>query len=273
MSNYILTSDIFMTPLKRPVVDEGGNLRLHWWEGNDALKGPPVATLPTTLRASSGEGNRATTTWLPAPGAAWNHTRGIVVSGMLTVERASQVGGASVGFGFEALGPSQWAPTVPAPPINSVRQIMMSVEPVVDRLRQTVIADVQDGPGSPPNVSTVDVSGVFPCGTTTCSDATKMSVSPNRSHSFILLARQGMFELYVDGQLVQYHVYGECAFTTSGIMHNVTAYPYPEGSSCRRPGAGMCRECTGRIGLVVNGTSASVQLLRGWQMSLSLFQP
>ena len=49
--------------------------------------------------------------------------------------------------------PSQWAPTVPAPPANSSRQIMMSVEPVVDSVRQTVISDVTDA--DPPNITTV----------------------------------------------------------------------------------------------------------------------
>ena len=145
------------------------------------------------------------------------------------------------------------------------RQVMMGVEPVVNPVYQTIISDSSDG-GT--NLSTVDVSGTFPCGGATCADATKMSVKPNVSHSFILLARQGMFELYVDGLLVQYHVYGECAFTSSGTRHNVT-YPYPKGTCL----GGSCRECQGRIGLVVQGAGASadVHLLRAWQMSLSLF--
>ena len=92
---------------------------------------------------------------------------------------------------------------VPAPPANTTRQIMLSLEPVTDPVRQTVISDVNsDGT----NITTVDVSGTFPCGPAgaRCSDATKMSVGANTSHSFILLARQGMFEIYLDGLLVQY---------------------------------------------------------------------
>ena len=141
---------------------------------------------------------------------------------------------------------------------------MMSVEPVLDATFQTVITDVPQA--DPSNLTVVDVSGTFPCGSTRCSDATKMSVTPREQHSFILLVRRGMFELYVDGLLVQYHVYGECAFTQSGAQLNVS-WPWPKGKCL----GGNCRECGGRIGLAVNGTAVSVNFLRGWQMSLSMF--
>jgi hypothetical protein len=51
ISNYIMSSDIFMTPLKRPVADALGELRLHWWEGNERLKGPLIASFPDSLTA------------------------------------------------------------------------------------------------------------------------------------------------------------------------------------------------------------------------------
>jgi hypothetical protein len=76
-----------------------------------------------------------------------------------------------------------------------------------------------------------------------------------------------MFELYVDGWLVQYHVYGECAFTESGAQANLTCNPANMSAAC----AGL-RECSGRVGVAVNGTGVAVEVLRGWQMlSLSYF--
>ena len=119
MSNYIMSSNIYMTPLKRPIADEAGNLRLTWWEGNEKLKGPPIQDFPSTLSvAAPTDGScskSSATVWLPAPGPTWNHTVGIVVTGMLTVTRARGTTQASVGFGFEAVEPSQWAPTVRPP--------------------------------------------------------------------------------------------------------------------------------------------------------------
>ena len=266
VSNYMGSSNIYLTPFKKPVSDDAGNLRLAWWEGNEALKGEPIKEFPEELIASS---HKTAIAWLPSPGPTWNHTTGIVFSGQFMVRAAS--GGSSIGFAFEAVSPSQWAPTVPAPPANSTRQIMMSVEPVHDPIRQTVISDVVLDHDGQPNTTTVDVSGEFPCGPdgVQCADATKTSVSPDLLHSFIVLARRGMFELYVDGLLVQYYVYGECAFTASSAFYNVS-YPYNTTTTTACFG-GSCRECGGRIGLVVNGTTATVQFLRGWDMSLSYF--
>eukprot|EP01052_Picozoa_sp_SAG31_P038863 SAG31_NODE_5273_length_2639_cov_1.587795_2_plen_464_part_00 len=276
VSNYMGSSNIFMTPFKEPVADTLGNLRLRWWAGNEALKGAAIPGFPPSLSALAGPHSTAIA-WLPAPSMdvdGWNHTQGLVLTGQLTVAAAAGARTSSVGFAFEAVPPSQWTPDVPAPPANSTRQIMMSLEPVLDPLWQTVISDVvmpsSNLAHQQPNISVVDVSGAFPCGPggVRCGDATKTSLSPTRTHSFILLARRGMFELYVDGWLVQYHVYGECAFTASGAQSNLTCNPANMSSNPRCAG---CRECSGKIGLAVNGTRAEVEMLRGWQMSLSYF--
>lgn len=74
-----------------------------------------------------------------------------------------------------------------------------------------------------------DVSGSFPCGgnkfRTICDDATLVSVSPQSKHTFILLVRMGMFELYVDEMLVQSYTYGTYPVTSGkiGVAINGTA--------------------------------------------------
>lgn len=48
VSNAVMAGgrdDVWLIPLRRAVVDADGHLRLHWWEGNDALKGE---TLPAS---------------------------------------------------------------------------------------------------------------------------------------------------------------------------------------------------------------------------------
>jgi hypothetical protein len=252
VSNYIDSSNVYMTPLKEAVADSLGSLRLKWWGGNEALKGAAVQEFPSGLQVAALTPHTTAIAWFPEPRVypGWNHTQGLVVTGQLAVVAAGgqliDSSDTSVGFAFEALGSPATAATDPrgTPPGNSTRQILMSVEPVKDPTRQTVISDVTHS--NPPNITTIDVSGEFPCGPNglRCGVATKSSISAYDTHSFILLARRGMFELYVDGWLVQYHVYGECAYT-------------------------MSRECAGRIGVVVNGTGVRVQLLRAWRMSLS----
>merc|ERR1712087_590219 len=76
-----------------------------------------------------------------------------------------------------------------------------------------------------------DVSGEFDCGPngTICNDATLTYVTPGQMHSFILVVRSGIFELYVDGFLVQTYTYGK----------------YPVSA--------------GLIGVAVNGTAGSVK--------------
>jgi hypothetical protein len=53
VSNYMGSSNIFMTPFKQPVPDALGNLRLRWWAGNEALKGLEVAGFPAGLAAAA----------------------------------------------------------------------------------------------------------------------------------------------------------------------------------------------------------------------------
>ena len=59
-------------------------------------------------------------------------------------------------------------------------------------------------------VEVADRSGAFRCGernTTVCGVATVTAVEAGRDHALLLFARRGMWELYIDGLLVQTFVY------------------------------------------------------------------
>ena len=270
ITNYMMSSNVFMTPFRRPVADSAGNLRLAFWPGNRALFGAAVAGFPSILSVgpmgpTDNLPHGIGVTWFGSGPVAqdWNHTQGLAVMGTFTV----CTGTAGVGFAFEAVGPQERGPpgTWTARPTNSTRLILVGVEPVEDRSRQTVIVDVLGAR----NVTMKDVRGEFACGSTVCEDATLSSVNPNTSHSFVLLARRGMFELYVDDMLVQYYTYGECAFTQSGATYNVQP---PYNTSRSAPCCcGQCRECQGRIGIAVNGTNATFTRLHASRMSLNMF--
>ena len=141
---------------------------------------------------------------LAAGGTTFDHHTGVVLTGHFTVT-ASQ--SAAVGF---ALGSAA----------NTTVILMDAAGP--DSQGQTVVGDI-DGAG----FSLRDVSGSFVCGAhgAICDDATLTSATPDRTHSFILLVRRGMFELYVDEMLVQTFTYGTYPVTTGriGVAVNGTA--------------------------------------------------
>jgi hypothetical protein len=91
----------------------------------------------------------------------------------------------------------------------------------------------------------IDRATQFRCGpAATCDVATVTRAAPEQDHSLLLFFRRGMFELYLDGLLVQTFVYG-------GV------YPLPAGAH-------------GRVGLACNGdltveASGGAQM---WQMNL-----
>lgn len=81
-------------PLKRAVVDDAGTLRLHYWQGNDALRGDPIFISP--VRQVDGE----RITMLDVD---FDVKRGVVLEGSITnlPTRLREGGFAGVGFAIE----------------------------------------------------------------------------------------------------------------------------------------------------------------------------
>ena len=52
----------WMLPLRQPIVDKDGHLRLGWWKGNEALKGRRVALKQKNVGASTARRAAASTT-------------------------------------------------------------------------------------------------------------------------------------------------------------------------------------------------------------------
>ena len=84
---------VWLLPLREPRVDAGGHLRLGHWSGNDALKGDPLA-LPATLGAAAAVpgGGGVDVAWF-AGSEQWDHTKGVVLTGVLhATTEAAEIG-------------------------------------------------------------------------------------------------------------------------------------------------------------------------------------
>ncbi|MHC4506270.1 MAG: hypothetical protein ACYTFI_23490, partial [Planctomycetota bacterium] len=183
----------WMLPLRRPLVDGAGHLRLAWWKGNEVLKGEPLPLREEAVSLRGGEGEAAyRTAWLDRD---FDLARGVVLEGSL---RADGEGPSpAVGFVFDEK---------PGEPVA----LLMGVGG--PHGRETHIGRLQaDEQGGVTFVSE-DVTGKH-CATVT-------GIEGGSEHRFRLLVRMTFFELYVDDLLVQTFVYrptsGRLGFVTRG---------------------------------------------------------
>ena len=198
-----------------------GSLHLGWWTGNQMIQGVAIPLTQNSVSLHASRGGHVGIQWLvsSATGTAFNHTDGLMVTGNFTANGKQT----SVGFAFES-----------GEKTSSTTVILMDLVMAGARGR-TVVGDI----GAAGAFQLRDVSGNFPCGNDgmLCNDATLVSISSDQLHSFILLVRRGMFELYVDDMLVQYYTYG--------------AYPV----------------ASGKIGVAINGTVGSTAIFHGITVS------
>jgi hypothetical protein len=206
ISNYASMSpgdmSPWLLPLRKPVVDRSGVLRLGWWKGNEALKGRPLALSRTSTTFDGTQGYAAT--YLDE---TFSPERGVVLEGTLRAQALAA--GAAAGLALdEGEG-------------TSLATLMGIGAP---EGRETRIGHLQAAAGT---FNALDVTGKH-CATVT-------GLEDGREHTFRLLSRRGMFELYVDDLLMQTYVY--------------------------KPGAG-------RLGFAVRNAKADIKSLRAWEMSL-----
>lgn len=170
----------WLLPLRKPVVDGDGHLRMAWWKGNEALKGRPLATGRKTV-ALDGRGK---------PGrydvfcfAGIRSAAGIILEGSLRACAAA--GGdkeARPAVGFVIQGKAGQATAV-----------LMGIGAPEER--ETHIGTLSTGPDGTRTFVSEDVTGKG-CATVT-------GVEDGRAHTFRLLRRAGLFELYIDDMLMQ----------------------------------------------------------------------
>lgn len=211
ISNYTYwkhgTPAPWLLPLRKPVVDQAGHLRLGWWPGNEAIKGAelPLAAAGARLDAGRRPGGYA----LRYLDARFDLGQGVVLEGQ--IRAGADTGRPAAGFMIEEKPGEAMA-------------IQLGVGPAEGR--ETHVGRISVATDGKTTFVSEDVTGR--------GDATVTGIERDRVHTFRLLCRREMFELYVDDLLVQTYVH-----------------------------AGG----TGRIGLLARDGAAEFSGLRAWAMS------
>lgn len=205
----------WLLPLRKPIVDKDGHLRLGWWKGNEAIKGEPLAIKARSL-SLRGEGKPGGYDVAYLDGR-FDFDQGVVLEGKI---RARATASAAQGAARPTAGLV----------IETTPGQAAAVEMGIGRPegRQTHIGRLTTGANKEPRFASEDVTGKG-CATVT-------GLDDDKEHTFRLLCRRELFELYVDELLVQTYVCG--------------------------PGAG-------RVGFLACNAAAEVTDLRAWTMSFS----
>jgi hypothetical protein len=217
VSNYTFmkhgTSRPWLLPLRKPVIDQGGHLRLGWWQGNEALKGSKLALKETSVALNgTGRPDGYEVVYL---GEAFDLGPGVVIEGRIRARAATQ-------------GSPAGAKAVAGFVIEEKPGQAMALQLGIGQAegRETNIGRLTTGKNGRMEFASEDVTGRG-CATVT-------GLDDGREHSFRLLCRLEMFELYVDDLLMQTYVH--------------------------EPGSG-------RVGFLVAHSQAGFSNLRAWAMS------
>ena len=171
--------EAFFAPLKRAVVDSGGHLRLHYWDGNERLKGKPISIGADSSIRAAGLSN-------------WT-TDGTTID-------ARQSLGASV---------------IPLEPkVDLDKGVVLEGSLTIGRPKKAfagagVFIEQSDGRGTGMLLQTNGVTEFGIYGKSNLGpgfvvdDTVETGISPLREYRFRLLVRRDLAELYLDDQLVQ----------------------------------------------------------------------
>jgi hypothetical protein len=195
ISNYVsVPSGTWMLPLRKAVFDDG-HLRLGWWDDNKALKGTPVdpgrakGALDSPVKPSIYD-----ILWLDR---AFDLKKGAVLEGTVRAARASK--SPSAGFVLEE-----------APAQSMV--VCLGIGSPANR--ETHIGRLHTLGDGAQRFESEDLTGKG-CATVT-------GIEDGREHTFRLLLRHDVFELYIDDLLMQTYVYqpsrGKVGFLASSAQ-------------------------------------------------------
>ena len=193
----------WMLPLRKPIVDSDGHLRLAWWKGNEALKGKRLALGEQTVRlTNTGNPGSYDTRFL---GGTFDPAEGVVIEGSIRAKSNAGCGTDSedqpvAGFLLDMAD-------------NRCMAIMLGIG---DPERRTArIGELQTGPDGIMTFKPMDI--------TARNCATVNGLDDGKSHSFRLLSRLGMFELYVDDLLMQTFIYEAGPGKVGFVVHGADA--------------------------------------------------
>jgi hypothetical protein len=172
-----------MLPLRKPVVDKDGHLRLGWWKGNEALKGKRLKLEKNTVTLNSrGKESLYNIVYL---NKVFDLQKGVVFEGRIEASPlASSEAKSRAGFVFEE---------------DDNNSVVIKLGIGKSEYRETLIGRLQSTAEGKIQFKFEDVTGKG-CATVT-------GIENDKEERFRLLVRRGMFELYIDDLLVQTYVY------------------------------------------------------------------
>ena len=173
----------WMLPLRKPVVDEEGHLRLGWWQANEGLKEMPLslAKASVTLDAGKADGGYEIL-WFDT---AFDLRKGAILEGTIKADTVtSEDNSCAAGFVLDEGNDGSMA-------------IQLGIG--APEQRETHIGRLRTVPDGGLEFASVDVTGEG-CATVT-------GIEDGKEHTFRLLLRMGGFELYIDDLLMQTYIY------------------------------------------------------------------
>lgn len=245
-----------MLPLKKIQRDEGGHLRLVYWEGNEAMKGEPIAVSLAGVEMEHPRGDYPKDRYslksgpdridmqagrdgilVLLPGKHDLNT-GLVVEGSITASELSlrmitHLHPAVAGFSIEEAPGIGTALLLETLGVTRVGSFAYAAKPVTDRHEYSRAASelLRNRGGETLGTSRFDCEDV----TRTIGYATAAGIRKKTKSKFRLLIRDGIFECYLDDLLVQTYAYD--------------------------------RKATGRIGFLARDGSVTFEDIRCWKAS------
>lgn len=174
-------SGVWLLPLRKPVLDANGHLHLGWWKRNEAIKGKKLDLKKNEIALSKKATIGYEIRWLDD---VFDLQKGIVLEGTVRATAPDGEGEHRTGFVLDEGS-------------NQVMAIQLGIGKADGR--ETHIGRLKTQAGGTTMFHCEDVTGKG-CATVT-------GMESDRSHTFRLLLRADLFELYIDDLLMQTYVY------------------------------------------------------------------
>ncbi|MBC8472900.1 MAG: hypothetical protein H8D56_25845 [Planctomycetes bacterium] len=172
----------WMLPLRKPVVDKEGHLRLGWWPANECLKEMPLSLTNTSVTLDTGKADGDyQSAWL---NTTFNLRQGAILEGTIKAGAVTPGDNYTAGFVLDE---------------GSGGSMAIQLGIGAPQQRETHIGRLRTEPDGALEFVSEDVTGSG-CATVT-------GIEDGKEHTFRLLVRLGGFELYIDDLLMQTYIY------------------------------------------------------------------
>jgi hypothetical protein len=182
VNHFLFTRSLkaWLAPLKKAVVDDAGHLRLDYWQGNEAIKGKPIAVQPPAVVPWRVDGRQGLTASLL--GNTFDLAEGFIMEGTLQWQPSG-------------LSPGRCGVYLEETPAQGTALLLAT-----DSKTQLGVLKRQGTTAFEPD------------------DFVEAGIAVGRKHSFRLLVRQFMIEFYLDDRLVQCYSLPERATGRIGVV-------------------------------------------------------